>query len=229
MNESRMPVLILAAKPQDDTLVPSDFFDSNGPYFKILQQPEYLRYSGWNLRTIDMPTIRDGNAWKVQNGERKLIILYQNLILLTAGSLGADFLAWGSGENDTVLRINPVAIAEYSYEFAALFHRILKNVRAPVTTCDLNVTAMYVESSGKKLELGINPVGNYVPTGHQRLDKDFTKKFEVDFREYNPRKVGFQILEILFRQFGYPSDVKMPYVDMEKREIDVDGIVKIGG
>src|ERR1700735_5149674 len=92
MNELKNPILILAAKPQDDIPVPSDFFDSKGPYFKALYQPEYLRYSGWNLRTIDMPSIRDGNAWKVENGERKLIILYQNLILLTAGSLGADFL-----------------------------------------------------------------------------------------------------------------------------------------
>ena len=209
--------------------MPSDFFDSKGPYFKILHQPEYLRYSGWNLRTIDMPTIRDGNAWKVENGERKLIILYQNLILLTAGSLGADFLAWGSKEDDKVLRINPAAIAEYCYEFAALFYRIAKNARTPIITCDLNITAMYVESSGKKIELGISGIGNYVPTGHQRLDKDFTQKLEVNFEEYDPKKVGFQILDIIFRQFGYPSDTKMPYTNMDKKEIDVEGILKLGG
>lgn len=224
----KFPVLILAAKPQNEISTIPNFFDSRGPFFQILQKPEYLRYSGWNLRTIDTPSIRDGNAWKVENGDRKLIILYQNLSLLTGSSLGPDFLGWGSTE-ENVIRINSVAIAEYVYEFANLFYRIIKSAEVPITSCKINITMMDVGKSSQRIELGINPIVNAIQFPGKLLSEDFTKAFEVDFKTYDPKKVGFQILNFIFLQFGYPSDTVMPYTNFEKKEIDVDGILKIGG
>lgn len=229
MNEaSNFPILILTARPQNEIPVPPGFFDSQGSFFKLLQEPKYLRYSGWNLRTIDTPTIKDGNAWKVRNGERKMIILYENLVLLTGASLGPDFLAWGSKE-ENIFRVNSVAVAEYTYEFARLYHDVLTSANAAIKTCKINVATMYMGLDGKKVELGINPIGNYVQFPGKLLDEDFNKSFEVNAEMYDPKKVGFQILELIFRQFGYPSDVKMPYADLKKREIDVEGILKLGG
>lgn len=226
MNESKSPILILAAKPENEIVVPPNFFDSTGPFFKLLQNPTYLRYSGWNLRTIDTPSIRDANAWKVENGDRKLIILYENLILLTAASLGPDFLGWGTKDDDgnSKIRVNSLALTEYAYEFARLFHEIIKNTITPITSVNLNITMMDLTESQKKIEIGQTLVGSgYITLPGNLITKDFSNPIEIKIEDYDPKKVAFRIVDIIFRHAGFPSDTKIPYT--KDGEVDVDAIL----
>lgn len=224
MNNSNFPILILAAKPQEKISSPLNFFDSTGPYFQLLKNTPHLRYLGWNLRTMDTPNIRDGNSWKVQNGDRKRIILYENLTLLTAASLSPDFLGWGTNEEDDHVRINSLALTEYVYEFSRLFHEIIKNTDQEIKSVKLNITIMDVGEKEKSIEIGASLVGS----GHFNLPgrfitKDFTNSLEIEFATYDPRKVAFLILNKIFLQAGFPSDIQIPYT--KNGEIDIEEIL----
>ena len=42
MNEPKSPILILAAKPGNEIVVPPNFFDSTGPFFKLLLRTRHI-------------------------------------------------------------------------------------------------------------------------------------------------------------------------------------------
>src|SRR3990172_2392837 len=114
MDNNLIPKFVLAAEPKEELLLP-DFFSEENVFYKILKDPPgYLRYTGWNLLTLDKPRIREGKYWEVTNGERKKIRLFKDGSLVAVAYADNSFLGWGQDDKafHNSPRINTVALIE---------------------------------------------------------------------------------------------------------------------
>jgi len=120
------PTFIYAMTPRGDSSF-KNFFET-GPVMELLENPGELRYAGWDLKTRDRARIVKGEYLEVKSGERKLIRLYEDGSLIVRAGAGADFLGWGRGDAEfgQKPRLNPVAVIEFTYNFANLCGRLVK-------------------------------------------------------------------------------------------------------
>ncbi len=229
MTDPTFPILIVAARPMQAISNLPRFFESAGPYFQLLRDTKPLRRSGWNLRTTTEPIIVNGNAWRATNGGQKDIILREDLMLLTIASLGPEFLGWGSDIGAANPRINSIAIVEYAYEFARVFGEILK-IYNTADSFALYVSIQFPKANVGGVELGTDKVGrgSFALRG-KILDENFEKILECAAAKYDAAEIGYQILEVIFRHFGFPADAEIPYTDLAGKKIDQDSILHSRG
>jgi len=162
MNEAKTPSLILAASPLERIRLPDSFFEENGPYYELLKNPSYLRYSGWNLRTLDTPRLKRGDYWEVTNGERKLLRLYSDGSFVAAASADQDFLGWRQEEKPAVL--HALAAIEFVYEFVDFYKVFLtKAVEAGmgISGCRFKVGMKDLQTIPEKLKLRPHELDTY--------------------------------------------------------------------
>jgi len=230
MSTNSAPLFVLAAAPTTKVEIP-DFFSENNPYAKLLKDPPYLRYMGWNMLTLDHPKIIDGQAWEVRNGDRKTFRFYRDGSLVAVVYADNSFLGWGQSEQNfqESPRLNTLAVIEYVYEFVELYRNMLENFD--------EVKEVRFDLSIKNSRVGNKPLfavaqrindpfyGMMGETGE--LSKDFEAQVFTSFQADNKdssKFVAFKIIEELFGRFGIPSD-KLPYTkvdDVGRRYIDTD-------
>lgn len=232
------PILILGVESVERINVENFFMDYNNPLKKLLEEPPYLRYSGWNLRTLDRPRIVEGKCWEVKNGERKTIRLYRNGALVAVGDADDSFLGWGMDHSEFVKnpQLNTLAIVEYIYEFVHLYETMMSHL-PKVKQLKFSVGIKNVGTwEGKKLLLvpvSVNDLfyrSAYASSQAIAVTKDFTDTIPVTLTDgvYDSRYIAYQILSELCIHFGISPD-KMPYIAKDehgKFHIDIDKITE---
>jgi hypothetical protein len=235
MNEIKTPLLILAAAPKEKIQLPDSFFEKGSVFFNLLQNPSYLRYSGWNLRTLDTPRLKDGEYWEVRNGDAKLLRIYSDGSFVATASVAQDFLGWRQEKDPP--QLHALAVIEFVYEFAQFYKIFLQNILElgiKVGACRFKIGIKELPSAYEKLILRPYEIGKWEfmidALGEKyEIEADFTKEIEnqeVTDSIYDPRYVAYRLVGILFRQFGVPIDA-VPYTKTDaaqKRFVDIERI-----
>ncbi len=228
------PLFILGAAPTLRVEI-SDFFSENNPYAKLLKDPPYLRYMGWNMLTLDHPKIIDGQAWEVRNGDRKTFRFYRDGSLVAVVYADNSFIGWGQSDEDfqNNPKLNPLAVIEYVYEFVELYRNMLNNLDG-VKEVRFDLSIRNSNVGGKNLYIVPRKLDDPFPLVYGTsgtLTKDFEAQvfteFQVDNKD-SSKYVAFKILEELFGRFGIPSD-KIPYTNVDevnRRYVDISSFPK---
>lgn len=227
---NKSPLLILGAAPTSRVEI-YDFFNENNSYVKLLKEPPYLRYMGWNMLTLDCPKIIDGQSWEVRNGDRKTIRFYRDGSLVAVVYLDNTFLGWGQSDADfqNNPRLNTLAVIEYVYEFVEVYRNMLINFKG-VKEVRFDVSIKNSKVGDKRLYAVAQKIndpfyGLHGKTGS--LTKDFDAQILTTFQPDNKdssKYIAFKILTEFFGRFGISSN-KIPYVSVDKenkRFVNID-------
>jgi hypothetical protein len=230
------PLIVMGVEPNEKITLENFFSEEKNPLYDLLKNPPYLRYSGWNLLTLDWPKIRDGKCWEVKNGDRKTIRIYRDGSLVAIAYADDSFLGWGRSHEDFLQfpQLNSLAVVEYVYEFVELYRKMLehlpktRNVKFKVGIKNADVW------EGKKLYLKPYEVlalwyriehddGSLVP-----VTKDFYESVDVNMTDtaYDSKYVAYQLVLEFFVHFGISPD-KIPYTKKDsigKGYVDIDKI-----
>lgn len=223
------PLFILGAAPTTKVEV-QDFFNENNPFAKLLKEPPYLRYMGWNMLTFDHPKIIDGQAWEVRNGDRKTFRFYRDGSLVAVVYADNSFLGWGQTDEEfqNNPKLNPLAVIEYVYEFVELYRNILENIEG-VGGIRFELSIKNSKVGDKNLYIIPRKLDDPFPFVHGlsgKLNNDFGAQVFTDFQTSNKdssKFVSFKILEELFARFSLPSN-EIPYTkidDVGRRYVDI--------
>lgn len=240
MSDKIIPQFILAAQPEEQIDIPDFFIESpDNIFFEKLRHPEYLRYTGWNMLTLDYPKIKNGTFWEVKNGDVKTIRLYRDGSLVAIADASEEFLGWGAKNHEDYIK-NPsllaLALIEYIYEFINLYKTFIKespNINSILFKFGFKNVDKW---EGKKLvlkprEINISDARYWVSSESPQITKDFMSEIVVKLEEdqYKPEIIAYKIVSEIFTYFNISSD-KIPYIklnELGKKVIDIDKIKKI--
>lgn len=231
------PLIVLGVEPREKINLENFFAEENNPLRDLLKEPPYLRYSGWNLLTLDWSKIKDGKCWEVKNGDRKTIRLYRDGSLIAIAYADDSFLGWGQDHNKFVEypQLNSLAVVEYIYEFVELYKKMLTHF-PKVKRVKFNIGIKNASLwEGKKLFLKPKEVhdlfyrSDFDDASTVNVTNDFYEKVDTDITNiiYDSKYVAFRVLSELFIHFGISPD-KIPYTkknDKGKGYVDVEKIV----
>lgn len=230
------PLIVLGVEPSEKINLDNFFAEENNQLYGLLKDPPYLRYSGWNLLTLDWPKIKDGTNWEVKNGDRKTIRLYRDGSLIAIAYADDSFLGWGQ-DHDKFLQfpqLNSLAVVEYIYEFVELYKKMLshypklKKIKFKVGVKNADIW------EGKKLYLRPYEVGalfysfDFDDSSMTAVNKDFYESVEVAISDdfYDSKYVAYRLVSEFFIHFGISPD-KIPYTKKDDKGIGYIDIEKI--
>ncbi|MGE5041298.1 MAG: hypothetical protein ACM3IJ_00150 [Candidatus Levyibacteriota bacterium] len=212
------PLLVLAATPKNPKSKIENFFAEEGNIFKLIKDPPYFRYSGWNLLTLDYPKIKGGKSWEVKNGDRKTIRIFEDGTLVAVCSADNSFLGWGREFEEFMEtpNLNTLAVIEYVYEFVRLYKELSKHLEDAIITFQIELKNTTL-ANGKKLSLIPHRVKDPLYMFKEdayKLDGDFEESIEINIKEEDERYAAFKIISRIFINFGIPQD-KIPYTSKD--------------
>lgn len=221
----------MGAEPDKQIALDNFFNESDNPLYNLLKNPPYLRYSGWNLLTLDWPKIKDGKCWEVKNGDRKTIRIYRDGSLVAIAYANDSFLGWGSSHEDFLKfpQLNSLAVIEYIYEFVELYKKMLEHI-PHVKKIKFKVGIKNADKwGGKKLYLKPKEVtdlwykSDFDNTSVSPVTNDFYEGIETD-SSYDSKYVAYKLVAEFFVHFGIPPD-KIPYTKKDDKGV---GYINIG-
>lgn len=201
-------------------------FSSNPQSMKSkLENPPKIRERGFGLRVLDRARIINGNFCRVTGGDRKVIDLYRDGVLVAALKADESFLCWGM----KTLTINPVALVESVYNFMQLYELVIQDMDEKPKRINIRFDFRNFHLDDKKNILaagGLNDLGfvfmddiRYAP--HNNLSDYFeinTEDFEIDV-------AALGIMERIYLYFGFELEA-IPYTKERegKKYIDIEKI-----
>jgi len=240
MSTDNSPILILGAAPKEKIKVPDDFYSNESIFFKTLQNPPRLRHYGWNLATLDTPRLKDGEYWELKNGDRKVLRLYSDGSFVVSGLISENFLAWKGGnenEDNEIKNLHALAVIEFTCEFIELYRIIVQNITKSGTKINELNFKIGIRDLNKDNKIGLKPykINTFGfmlngPWEKYIIEKDFFKNTEESLIDgtYDPKYVAYDVIVLLFRQFGVTSDI--PYTKSDesgKKFVDIEEIKNV--
>lgn len=229
------PVFVFAAIPTPSTTF-ADLF-SEGSVKGLLEKPGGLRQNGWDLQTLDSARIVEGEYLQVRDGDRKIINLYEHGTLLVRADATDDLLAWGSSQtHPDTLRLNPLALLEFTYSFVALYTKLIEYMASKPSVVTLRVQlenalgaqVLYMFPYGVGATNWLHPMRqDRHPAPSERFQRVLIVGTEVLI--HAPAEIAYQIVERIYTWFGLTIE-QIPYVktDNGARVIDVH-LIASGG
>jgi hypothetical protein len=219
---------VLAIVPTPNKEI-DDFFSRENKFIDILEKPNYLRYTGWNTRTLDKAELKNAKYWVVKNGDRKEFRFFIDGSLLGAVDADDSFLCWGREESNL---INSLAIIEYTYEFVKMYADLISSLKKEV---DEHVIKVHLDTFSPEKQVYLNlskgrvrdPFWKFhmnVKSLEENVDKTLVEK------ELIPERIAYKIVEHVFASAGFTSD-EIPYVknnEDNKKVIDTEDIKAVG-
>lgn len=222
--------IIISAVPSPSGQLKTVFASSGDSIRRKLENPPQLRAYGWDLTHHDQAKIMKGEAIRVTNGNRKVVDLYRDGMMIAAAPADGSFLAWG--RNDNKQRLNPLALIEYVYSFLNFYSLVLQDFEKPPTSIAVRVELhrMHLDNTTSTLgPHGMKSMSQQFGTDDQPApDADGVFALEVPISEFNPSCLLFDVVKEIYLWFGIEED-KIPYFKNENgvRVLDVDSIAKI--
>ena len=155
------PHFVLAAIPDRSTQVETIFKSGPGTVTAVLENPPILRYAGWSLETLDQAKIIEGRFRQLTNGDRKVLRLYRDGVLIHAAAADSEFLGWGQSLEE--FRDNPrlisLATIEVTYLFCLCYVEILKDLSTPPENIAFRFYLGGMHNKGTTRPVYLNPHG----------------------------------------------------------------------
>lgn len=218
-NTYNPPLFIIGVEPREKISIENFFNERNNALYDLLKNPPYLRYAGWNLRTLNNPTIKSSKCWEVKNGERKTIRIYRDGTLIAIGYADDSFLAWGGNHEDFIQfpLLNSLAIVEYTYEFVELYRLMLEHM-PKINKIIFKIGIKKIQEFESK-KIFFKPTEVSDPWYQTRYDIreltpvtiDFYDSIDIDITsKYDSKQIAYILLSELLIHFNIPTD-KIPY------------------
>lgn len=181
-----------------------------------LQNPPYLRSSGWTLRTHERARIVRGELLRVMSDEYKIIDLYRDGTLIFAVVANGNFLAWGRDRVPQVEKINPVALIEVVYNYTNFYGLVLEDMKEKPKQVLIRIDLKNMRLEGVINYLAPYGVDTYgqLERGNPAPDNHFAKIIKCDAASYEARVVGYEIVKEIYLWFGLEEDT-IPYTIVE--------------
>jgi len=211
--------MIYSAIPGEQVEVRTFFDTGTDSVSKLLENPGQLRYAGWDMQTLDRARIVTGEYLEVRNGDRKIIALYRDGTLIARVSAGEDFLGHASKhrEGNIDLRINPIALVEFTYNFVEFYRKAISFLEPRPKTIQLSVHVKdaFLKDGGK---LYLIPYGVKTWAWEFDDDKSFAPEndkqifllVDCDRLASDVAGAAYDLLKEIYGWFGLSAD-KIPY------------------
>jgi len=217
----KRPYYVLAAWPTPTSEPRTILQTGPGTITGLLENPPVLRYAGWSLETLDHAAgVVEGKYRQVTNGDRKVLRLYRDGMLLHAVSAGADFLGWGNPEQ---YRQNPriisLAIIEVTYLFCRFYVEVLKDLpNAPRMISFRICLGKMASATQQPVRLSPFQVSNRLDSFDERQfgasDDSYSREIRVQAQEFDPAAAAYQIVREIYLWFGVEA-TDIPYTDLD--------------
>ncbi|WIM10539.1 ATP-binding protein [Enhydrobacter sp.] len=206
------------------------FASSEDSIRRKLEHPPQLRHYGWDLTHHDQAKIMKGEAIRATNGDRKVLDLYRDGMMVAVAPADAAFLAWG--RDDSKQRLNPLALIEYVYAFLNFYSLVLKDFDTPPAKVIMRVELHHMHLGGIKSMLG--PYGLFSASQqfgmHDQPAPADETAFEIEssVTDFEPARFLFNIMREIYLWFGIEED-KIPYfkTDNDVRVFDTEAVSKV--
>ena len=216
------------------SLLKTLFSDVDGGLKSSFEKGFAIRQHGWDL---DLRQEYSINLYGIESENRlKRVQVQNNGTLIVEGALISDFLCWGAGEayesdaDFKTRRIHPLALAEFTYNAAIAYQKILSEIDKPIGKVECLVGFVGLEIDKHFLIEGT--VGPGKVDIRRKYWKGDENEFPVDFDpaefkydENNLGKVAYKIIAGVYRMFGFSDDV-VPYTvgEGEDKKISIEQI-----
>ena len=227
---SNKRTIVLSALPNPLGELRTIFSSSEGSIRRRLEQPPVLRYAGWSLETLDRAKIIRGEMIRVTNGDRKVIDLYRDGSLVFVGLADNEFLAHASPPGS--YKINPVAIVELVYNFAAFYKLVLEDLKVMPREIMFRVDFKNMHLGGIKnylIPYASGSAAQLFGTGAKEApDNDGNRSVMATAEDFNPGHVAYELLREIYLWFGLEEE-KIPYTKMESdvKVVDPEAIKNV--
>jgi hypothetical protein len=220
--------IIISALPDPRGQLKTIFLGSDESIRRRLENPERLRYGGWDLTHHDQAKIIRGDLLHVANGDTKTIDLYRDGTMIFAALADSNFLAWG---RDSDQRINSLALIEVIYSFLAFYRLVLNDFQTKPTKITFRIELHNMHLDGKKsfmlpyhLESNAQSFSLYPK---EAPDNDGSIEISVPAEPFEPFALTYQLVREIYLWFGLEED-KIPYMKDEQgiKSFDTTTIVK---
>jgi hypothetical protein len=200
-----------------------------------LEQPPAFRYAGFDLRTLDSARLVADDRLEVRNGDRKIVELHQNGMLLARLAADADFLGWGADPNhfNRYPRLNALACVEAHAAFVHLFREVANRFATRPALIRMHQALRNARVDGKHLFLtphypgpGIVLDPEVFPAHSVNADADHT--FPLDEVLDRPNRVAGKLAEEFANFFDMPVQ-KMPFLSNRHGAIEFDQVALSNG
>jgi hypothetical protein len=183
-----------------------------------------IRYSGWDMQTLDQGKIIDGQFVRVQNGERKTIDLYKDGVLIFTGLADGDFLAHAS---DDGLKINSIALIEIVYNFVSFYKEVIDDLSAKPESVSIEFKFINMLFGSQATYLVEGQAGQLFDSNkHDAQSNEFYDVINVSIKDLGEGKFGeitYEIVKKIYLKFGAPIDSGViPYTKEQNSVISID-------
>lgn len=217
---AQRPHYVLAAWPTPVSELTTIQGTGEGTITGLLERPPVLRYAGWSLETLDHAVgMQEGKYRQLANGDRKVLRLYRDGMLVHAVSAGSDFLGWGDPKQyHAKPRILSLAIIEVTYLFCRFYAEVLRDLREPVDKVTIAIRLGRLRSATEApVRLSAHPPGNAfafleAQDRHPALADTYDHEVTIDAKDFNPAVAAYQVVSEIFMWFGIEADL-IPYID----------------
>jgi hypothetical protein len=222
------PALILTMTPRPANRV-RNLFELNGGVHDVVANPGAFRGYGWDLQIIgDRPKIRHGEYLEI-GGNRKLLRLYEDGMLITRGLIDDNFLGWAPLDADFEEnpRVHPLAVIEFTTAFVYLYARVVQFFEQGLGDIDFHVEI--VNGRVRKRLLYVTPRwdsgdGHTLEQVNPRYDGTFPAAQLTD----EPDRVAYELVQRIFLFFSVPG-TQIPYTTGADghRKVDLAAIKRV--
>ena len=233
---SNTPIFVYTARPTNRVRLRGIF--EQGPLKELIEKPGTLRYAGCNMETQEQSRIVKGEYLEVALGDWKTIQLYEDGMLLAKVKADADFLAWGSRDDEGFEkrpRLNPLALIEFTYSFIDVFSRAMQHADPQPSTCVFQVSIRNTFRAEERLYLnpyGLETFAHMTDQTRYRAPEDngvVEVQVDTNLIRNNVPRAAYLFAERIYLWFGVHVN-QIPYTTGEgdARVIDVD-MLRRGG
>jgi hypothetical protein len=180
------------------------------PLVEALHSPPTLRDSGFGIDAGTTSTIVEGRLRRAVVADDRLLEIHRSGAIIFIIQGGPDGISWSQRQpNQKVLRLNPLALVEMTYEFALLAWNTYNGTVSESDAIDLTIgfERMAVEASTSVLSPG--PLQSFASRAQSAPASTFQASVVVSMSS-KPERWAVALLERIYNWFGFESD-RIPY------------------
>ena len=209
---SGRPVFALAAKPWPDARFRTLFAGHDASLVRLFNDPPKLRRAGFNLEHDGNSKIVMGELRRVVIPSWKIMELWRDGTLIYAVDARVQPF-WGSPRPDGSFQLNPLALAEPMYLFAALTKLVYQESLQRPQRIEYRVHFERLVENGKRASLSEGPLGpSFFGNGnpHVAPDSKMDRTILWEGSDLEPGAVAYELVQKVYHWFGI-SDDRIPY------------------
>ena len=198
------PIFVFQAWPRVGAVV-EGLHDADGVRGYVTGHEPLRPHGGFNLQFGVAAEVHGRGGMAVRVGEREGIQITDRGASTFYGTAGPDFLGWGmERHNQQSPVINPIALAELTYEFSRLFvEGVFPHVSRPAHPVVMRLLVLW-PTRPRPIALPVGPraIGGYREWRRYESDGDIEASIRLDV-DPDARVAAGALLRSLYAQFGY--------------------------